>query len=199
VAASSVAAYGAPRGASVDEEARLRPRDWYGTCKQMAEQMARPYNEQHGMEIVSFRVCSSLGFGRLRRESLASGLTRERVNFMAYPELALRGEPVTMPPDDQIMDVLYAADAAHAWWLALAADRLEHYIFNLRAEQRPVGDMTRHLRTLLPDAAIEVSPAPVPFTQLMDNTRLVSELGFAPRYTLETGLEAYLDQARRAT
>ena len=197
VTASSVAAFGAPRGRPVVEDDELRPRDWYGACKQMTEQMARLYNEQHEMEIISLRICASLGHGRLSRSSLASGLTVERINFMAYPELALRGVAVTMPPDAQMMDVLAAADTAEACWAALRAERFEHHVFNLRAEQRPVGDMTRHLRTLLPHAEIAVSDAPVPFTQLMDNTRIVSELGFAPRFTLETALEDYLEQVRR--
>jgi UDP-glucose 4-epimerase len=199
IAASSVAVYGRGRAGTVSEDEPLTPRDWYGVCKQMAEQMARLYNEEHGMEIVSLRVCATLGYGRLRRDSLSTGLTRERVNFLAYPELALQGQPVTMPPDEQLMDVLAPADAAHAWWLALNADRLEQFVFNLRGERRPVGALTAHLRALLPDATIEVAPEPVPFTQLVDNARIVSELGFRPRYTLEQALEAYLNQARQAS
>jgi nucleoside-diphosphate-sugar epimerase len=197
VNASSVAVYGRGDGSLATEDEPPRPSEWYGSCKEMTEHMARLYNEQHGMEIVSFRISASLGYGRLARESVASGLLVDRANFMAYPELALRGHSVTMPPDDQVIDVIYAADTAEAWRLALDAERLQHFVFNLRSEQRPVGDMTRHMRELLPEATIETSDEPVPLGRLMDNARLVDELAFKPRYTLETGLEDYLDQVRR--
>jgi UDP-glucose 4-epimerase len=198
VQASSVAVYGGvQRDRPVAEDVELRPADWYGTCKQTAEQIAALYNAQHGMEVLSLRICASLGYGRLGRSSLASGLTFERVNFLAAPEVAFRGQPVTMPPDDQPFDVLYAADTAEAWCCALDAPRPEHSVFNLRAEQRRVGEMTAQLRRLLPEAEIAVSDAPVPFTTLVDNTRLVTELGFEPHWTLETALEDYVEQIRR--
>ncbi len=41
---------------------------------------------------------------------------------MVAPELALLGKPVVMPPDEQIADWLYVADAAEGILLAL-----EHY------------------------------------------------------------------------
>ena len=69
---------------------------------------------------------------------------------------------------------------------------------HLRAEQRPIGDYTAELRRLLPDARIEVGEAPVHVGQLMDNTRIREELGFEPRYTIETGLADYIERIRSA-
>jgi UDP-glucose 4-epimerase len=198
VQASSVGAYGAPRGRDLIEDDPLSPVEWYGSCKQMAEQTAARYSEQHGLEIVSFRLCACIGHGRVNRASSRAGVSSDPVNFLAYPELAYHGEPVTMPPDDQPLDVLYAADAAVAWWSALTGPMPAHTIFNLRGERRRVGDLTAHMRRLLPDAQIAVSDTPVPFAALVDNTRVVTELGFRPRYTLETGLEDYLARVERA-
>ena len=198
VNASSVAVFGhrpsIPGVAS--EEDPARPDDPYGTCKLWSESIAGHYNDTHGMEILSLRVCSSLGLGRVDRASLASGVMGIRTNFMAAPELAARGEPVTMPPDGQVSDFLYAADTAQAFWLALTRPRPEHAVFNLRAEQRPVGDFTRLLRGHFPNAEIAVADGSTGGLQLMDNTRLVRELGFEPGYTLETGLADYVERIR---
>ena len=79
-----------------------------------------------------------------------AGLTQERVNFQAAPELAVLGRPVTMPPDEQLFDFIYAADTADAFRCALEAEAPEHRVFNLRSEQRRAGEMTACLRGLLP-------------------------------------------------
>jgi nucleoside-diphosphate-sugar epimerase len=198
--ASSMAVYGRTESHPVTEDDPPTPREPYGVCKLWTEGVAEAYNRTHGMEIISLRVCASLGLGRLNRASLASGLMTpdDSPHFMAYPELAALGQPVTMPPDDEMTDFIYAADGAEAWWLALNVERPAHFVFNLCAGQRRIGDMTAHLRRLLPDAEIGVRPGPPRPTLLMDNTRLVTELGFEPRYTLESGLEDYLNRVRRA-
>src|SRR5207249_1508030 len=130
--ASSVAVFGhaAPPSGGAGEEDPARPDDLYGACKLWSEHVAGVYNATHGMEILSLRVCSSMGIGRLNRASLASGLMAHRDNFMAYPELAAMGQPVTTPPDDQVSDFLYAADTALAFWLALTRPRPPHSVFH---------------------------------------------------------------------
>jgi UDP-glucose 4-epimerase len=196
VNASSVAVFGFDRSDAppADEDAPTRPTDLYGSCKLWSEGLARVLNERGGMEILSLRICASYGIGRLGRASLQAGLTRERIAAMALPELAARGEAVTMPPDGKPFDFLYAPDTALAFWLALTRPRPAHDVFNLRAHQRPWGDVTRAVRRLLPDAEITVAdddPGELRLA-LMDNRRLVEELGFAPRWTLEAGLEDYV-------
>ena len=149
--ASSVAVYGFERAGlpPVDEDHGVGPTDLYGASKLWSEGLARVHNEQSGMEILSIRICSALGVGRLSRASLAAGLTTERITVMAYPEVAANGTPVTMPPDDQIFDFIYAPDVARAFSLALSAPRPEHSVFNLRAQQCPYGEVTRLLRELV--------------------------------------------------
>lgn len=197
--ASSMAVYGgAQRDRPVTEDDPLYPSGTYGVCKVWTEGIADVYNREHGMEIISLRICASLGLGRLGRSSLASGLMPpdENPHFMANAERAALGEPVMMPPDDEMMDFIYAADGAEVWWLALHAENPAHFVFNMRSEQRPVGDMTRILRRLLPDARIEVEPGPARKGLLLDNRRLVNELGFKARFTLETGLQDYIARVR---
>jgi UDP-glucose 4-epimerase len=193
VNASSVAVFGIPRGGSADEDAPIYPNRPYATCKAWSEQMSTTFNGW-GMEIVSLRPTSSMGVGRLGRATLAQGLTTENVNFMAAPEQAALGRPVTMPPDDQICDFVHARDTAEAFWCALDAPALPHHIYNLRAHQQPAGEITAAIRRVLPDAEITVSGEPRNVLQLMDNTRLVEELGFTPKYTVQAGVEQYINE-----
>lgn len=197
VNASSMAVYGAATGTELTEDDPARPTVLYGSCKLWTEQLAEIFRREHGLDILSLRVCATMGYGRLRRASNAAGLMHaEKPHFMAYPELAAQGMPVTMPPDDQLTEFLYATDAAEAWCLALAAPAPEHAVFNLTAGRCAVGDITRELRRLLPDAQISVADAPAAPGPLMSNNRLVQELGFRPAYTPETGLAEYLRQVR---
>lgn len=57
--------------------------------------------------------------------------------------------------------------------------------------------MTRILRKLLPEATINVSTdRPREGGLRLDNSQLVNELGFKPRFTLETALEDYIARVR---
>jgi len=192
--ASSVAVFGHGSILSrpVTEDDPTHPDDLYGTCKVWGEFVADYYNREHGMEILSLRITASFGFGRVNRASLASGVMGVRTNFLAAPELLSLGRPVTMPPDEQLFDLLYAADTGLAFWLALSRPRPPHSVFNLRGEPCRVGDLTALLRGAFPDGEITVSDSPPEMLQLMDNTRLVEELGFEVRFGLEAALDDYL-------
>ena len=200
VNASSMAVYGPHEATSLREDEPKRPDSLYGACKLWSEHLADVYNGEYGMEIISLRPCSVFGLGRAWRGSFASGLVhvRDLPHYMALAELAVRGEPITMPPGAQLADWCYAADAAEGRWLALTAEDPPHREFNMRAEQRPIGDYTAELRRLLPEARIEISEHPAPVGQLMDNTRIREELGFEPKYTIESGPADYLERVRSA-
>ncbi len=200
VNASSLAVYGPHEERSLTEDDAKRPDSLYGACKLWSEHLADTYNDQYGMDIVSLRPCSVFGLGRAWRGSFASGVVAvsDLPHYMALTEVAVRGESITMPPGDQLADWCYAADAAEAWWLALTVEDPPHRAYNMRAEQRPIGDYTAQLRRLLPEARIEVSEEPVYVGQLMDNTLIREELGFEPKYSIETGLEDYVERIRSA-
>ena len=181
-------------------EDEARPSSFYAATKVWTEQLAHMYNTQHGMEILSLRVAATMGRGRLSKGSYTTGLMAAQTpHFMAFPELAALGYPVTMPPDDQPMEFSYAPDTAEAFWCALTAQRPSHEVFSLTSGRRRVGDMTKKMRELLPHAQIDVSENALFAGPLMNNKRLVQELGFEPQYTLERALEAYVDEVQRAS
>ena len=200
VNASSVAVFGRdlPAGKPPSTEShRTAPADLYGACKLWSEHLADFYNQNPELDILSLRVAPTLGLGRLRRASLRAGLTRERRNYMAAPEIIALGEPVTIPPDDQVADFLYVVDAAEAFWRALTEPRPAHSVFNLGGEHRPLGDFTRILRELMPEGEMEVATGNARFVQLMNTGRLANELRFQRRYTLEQALAEYVEQVER--
>jgi nucleoside-diphosphate-sugar epimerase len=65
-------------------------------------------------------------------------------------------------------------------------------VFNLSGGRCRVGEITEHLRALLPDARISVSDVPLEAGPLLNTERLASELGFVPRYPVERGVAAYV-------
>jgi nucleoside-diphosphate-sugar epimerase len=119
----------------------------------------------------------------------------KKPNYRANAELAAMGEAVAMPPDHEIDDFIHAADAAQAFWLAATAEKPRSAIYNVAGEHRPIGDYTRILRGLLPDAQISVAPQARNPT-LLDSTRIRSELGFQTSCPLEIGLPAYVNEVQ---
>lgn len=200
VYASSVAVYGhnPPNWDDVTEADAPTPNSLYGACKLWGEHIAEVYTSRYGLDVVSLRPCSVFGLGRGQRGSYASGLTPipEQPHFMVLPERAALGEPVEMPPDEVPVDWLYAADAAEAWHQALVVQNPKHRVFNLRSERRQMGEMTGVLRDLLPEAEITVGTEIPRSLYLMNNQRLVEDLGFQAQWTMETGMADYLNRVR---
>ena len=193
VYASSAAVYGhreALGDEEHDEDITPEPSSLYGAAKLFNEHLADTYFKQYGLDTIGLRPTSVFGLGRGQR------VTSPRQHFMVQPELAAVGRKAVMPPDDQIVDWMYVADAAAAWHCALTAKDPPHRVFNMASERRPVGDCTRYVRAALPDSEIEVAAEPFGALRLVSNRRLREELGFTPRFTLETGYADYLNTVR---
>lgn len=190
-------------GEAITEDEPLRPSGGlYGACKVWTEHVADNYNQRYGMEIISLRLQSAYGIGRVdRAKTWTGGLLNtsgwKQPNYRANAELAVLGHPVVMPPDEQMDDFLHAFDTAQAVWLAATRPMPRHAEFNVSNEHRPIGDYTRILRELLPDADITVSDQVRTSLTLLDNSRIREELGFAPQYTLEKGLAEYVADVRQ--
>src|SRR5579875_768001 len=205
VYASSVAVYGRAsfRGKKItdelDEDDPPAPTTFYGMCKLYAENLAALYSRRFGLETVGLRPTSVFGWGRWVRGSYASGLTPvpDNPHYMVLPELAALGRPVAMPPDNTESDWIYAADAAEAWYCAMNTPKPRRPVYNMAAEMRRMAEVTDHLRKLLPDAHITVSEQPVPTVPKMNYENLRKDLGFQPRYTMETGMIHYLNLVRQ--
>ena len=180
----------------------------YGACKLMHEMLAHVYWEKYGLDVICMRPTGTFGLGKSRDASDAPDYSGEPVSpsasgapeleVVARLEMAALGEPVMLPPDEQYLDWMFAADAAEAWYLALTVEDPPHRVYNMNSETRPMGEITAYMRRLVPDAKITISPEPLERLPLMSNERLRKELGFNPRYTVEEGLRETLSAARVA-
>lgn len=197
---SSVAAYGKQDVGILTEELVVNPSDPYGACKAWAEALGRHYEQQLDLDVVSLRFGSTYGHGRGWRGSYSSGMldVQPKVHYMARVDDAVRGHAIELPRDDALADWTYAADAARAAWLALTKPSLSYSLYNVAAERGPVGEFTRVLRKLLPEADIRTSETEMPGNAHapMCNARLVKDLGFAPAYSLERGVADYIERVR---
>lgn len=163
----------------------------YGACKLFNEHLAEQYARLYGLDPIGLRFTAVFGPGRAERPGLAH-------DHNVLPELAARGCPVVMPPDDQLSDWMYVADAVEVIRLVYRAAALRDRVFNVASECRHVGEITHFLRSLLPEADISVSESPHVMTSLLRTDRLRNELGFEPRYTTEEGLTEYVEAVRRS-
>ena len=201
VYASSVAVHGYSTytNEEEDEDTPARPDSLYGACKLWYEHIADVYHRWYGLDVIGLRptMCFGLLTGQHGSRAMGMNVTPETPSFMALIERAALGQSVVMPPDDLETDWMYAADAAEAWYLALTVKDPVHRVFNMRSERRRMGDVTAHLRKILPDSEIGVGTEPPPFLfHLMNNARLRNELGFVPKFTMETGLTHFLNNIR---
>ena len=61
-----------------------------------------------------------------------------------------------------------------------------------------MADVTDHLQKLLPDARITTSERRVQTTPNMNTTNLRKDLGFEPRYSMESGMTDYPNTVRKS-
>jgi nucleoside-diphosphate-sugar epimerase len=191
---SSVAVYpmrSTLTGPELSEDDPPAPDSVYGACKLFNEHIASYYAQAYGLDPVGIRPTSVFGMGRGQRRGAESD------HFMVLPELALLGKPVVMPPDEQVSDWMYVLDAAEVFRRAYRATNLKHRVFNMSGRCRRTGEITAYLREILPGAKVSVSEKPFAMTSLVKTDRLRTELDFTPKYTVEEGILAYLNDVRK--
>lgn len=191
---SSVAVFPMRRtlgGPELSEDDPPAPDSVYGACKLFNEHIASYYASAYGLDPIGIRPTSVFGEGRGHRRGADSD------HFMVLPELAMLGNAVTMPPNDQVSDWMYCRDAAEVFLRAYRAHNLKHRVFNMSGAPRPTGEITAYLREILPQANISVSDKPFTMTSLVNTDRLRDELNFTPKYTVEEGILAYLNDVRK--
>lgn len=178
--------------ADFNEDVMPRPATLYGACKLFNELEAEIYWNTYGLDVIGLRPFSVIGPGRVLRVS-----RHDLRNFWAdAPGLAALGNPVIMPPNEQVVVWIYVVDAAQALYRAMTVENPVHRIFNMHSGRLLIGECTTQLRKLLPDAQITIDTEPAEALQLTSNERLRTELGFQPQYTIKRALEEYLQMVR---
>jgi UDP-glucose 4-epimerase len=200
VVVSSGAVYGPrPDLRPIVEDDAKDPQGVYAITKWMADALGRRYAAVHGMDLAVVRLASP--FGPFERDTGSRPLLSPAWH---WTRAALAGEPIVVPGAPVARDMIHVDDIAGGIAAVLLADRLPHDTYHVgwgrAATPREALDA---LAALVPGLRVEYRPAtpalwPVTVRGPLAVERLRTDLGWAPRYDLSSGLAAYLDWLRRA-
>ena len=186
VYASSSSVYGDAATIPMTEESRLQPLSPYGVTKLAAEQLCYLYYVNHGVPTVSLRYFTVFGPGQ-----------RPDMGFHRFLKAAHTGQPITLYGDgEQTRDFTFVQDAVAA--TRAAGDRgRPGAVYNIGGGGRI---SIREVLALIESLAgrplvIERGPAQKGDMRdtFADTSRAREDLGFAPAWSVESGLAAESD------
>ncbi len=196
VFASSSSVYGAAAKAPFREEDNTdQPVSYYGATKKANEVLAYSYAHSHGLMLTGLRFFTV--YGPWGRPDMAPTL---------FSRAICAGEPVRLFNHGRnLRDFTYVDDIVDGVVKVLlyppaTPPRPPYRIFNL-GHHRPVETLlfVRMLEQLLGRTAITELLPPQPgdmFETCADLTRIQTEIGYAPKVPLETGLARFVDWFR---
>ena len=189
--------HGHPDFVPLDESLPPNPADLYGVTKVCSETLGNYYRKRYGVEFVALRYPSIYGPGKLARHGVLA-------LYGKIIEDAMAGREVSIPRGgDQRNDVVYVGDVAHSVVLALDAEGLTQWTFNIGTGRGvTLRDFADVLKRIFPEAKIDVGPG-LDFRDgykqsycVFDIGKARDQLGYEPRYFLESGIEAYIESIR---
>jgi CDP-glucose 4,6-dehydratase len=187
VVASSDKAYGDAPALPYTEEMPVNGRHPYDVSKSCTDLLALTYAHTYHLPVIVARCGNIYGGGDLNWSRIVPGTIRS----------VLRNERPVIRSDGQfIRDYIYVRDVVDAY-LALgnhvSKDRGAGEAFNFSPESRvTVLEITREIQRLMqrPDLEpiiLNQAEAEIP-NQYLDSRKAERELGWSPRYSLESGL-----------
>ena len=187
-----------PQFVPVREEHPQRPADLYGVIKVCCETVGNYYREKYGVEFVALRFSTIYGPGKEARHGAYSF-------YGQLIEKVMAGEEVVIPEGgDQLNDTVYAGDVARSILLALKAERLGQWVFNIGTGKGTTPrDFGAVLKRIYPTAKIEIGPGLSMLGRAKRNYCIFDvgaagiHLGYLPRYDVEKGIRDYIETVRR--
>ncbi len=184
-----------------EEEVKIQE-TLYPMTKWAADMLARRFAEGHGLDFAVARLASP--FGPLERDTGS----RPLLSPIAYwATAAVKGEPVVVTGDATARrDAVYVADVASGIAAILLADRLPHDAYNVGwGRSISAEESVAALGRLVSGLKVEWRPAePSPWHSAANVLRgplrcdrLRQDLGWQPRYDIDSGLAEYVAWLRR--
>lgn len=184
VLASSVAVYGADdmRQGPLPEDAVHRPTTLYGHTKSLAEAVLRRYVREHHVDATALRFPMLYGHGRS-----ATGGPGLLSDLLVAPS---RGEAVSVPYGDTVLNWLHVTDAARACILATTSAAALRPAYNVVGDRRSIREAAAIVGDLIRDTRVEVSGGRWEAAQAMnlDGTAAAQDLRYESEISLEEGL-----------
>jgi nucleoside-diphosphate-sugar epimerase len=191
---STGAVYGEVSGTIAEDAAPVSPSDLYGATKAACEFLGRQYARTFGFDFRISRIYFCYGPGKLPSRFI-------RLYRLAFGALeGLTGLEMDRGAD-QKLDFAHVEDAARGTALLYLADNPPHATYNIATgTATPVSRIAAIARRCSAfDVPVTLGPGVLmKRCEALDITRARAELGFEPRYDVETGIRHYADwmQAR---
>jgi nucleoside-diphosphate-sugar epimerase len=174
VYASSIAVYGAQQTFGerpLTEEDLPAPINVYGMTKAANDFAAGKYIDQYGLDIRGVRICTVFGHGR------TTGMTGMIGGLLV--SLPAVGKSVELPfHPDEASAMIHAEDAAEIFVRVALSSDLNHHIYISGGHLTTVEDMANIVRSFIPDAKIATGDRVVPHVYLVDNSRMLADVGY---------------------
>lgn len=169
------------------EDSPPDPVSLYDATKLMGETLCATYRKTYGVEACSIRTGFVYGMG--------SGIGQY------FVPAVLAGEAVSEDAGiDHPCDFTYVVDLASGILRAAEAARLPHPVYNVTTGTlRTRGEFASIVRRELPQAAISQGPGRNPKLHIRgacDISRAAADLGYRPRFMLETGIRDWIARVR---
>ena len=174
VYASSIAVYGVQEtfgDRPINETDLSDPVNVYGMTKAANDFAAGRYRERYDMDIRGVRICTVFGHGRVTgMTGMIGGL------MMSLPAI---GKPVTMQFDpNEASPMIHAEDAAEIFVQVSLSNNLQHPIYISGGHLATIQDIANIVKEYVPEAQITTGDRPVPHVYLVDNSRMLSDIGY---------------------
>jgi dTDP-glucose 4,6-dehydratase len=198
VAVSSGSVYGRRKVlAPISEDDAKDPQALYPMTKWAGDMLARRFAEVHGLDLAVARLASP--FGPFERDTGSRPLLSPMASWTAS---AITGERIVVTGDARYArDVVYVADVASGIAAILLAGRLPHDAYNVGwGHGTSAEEALAALARIVPELEVEWRPdLPSPWEGPgtvargpLRCDRLRQDLGWRPRYDLDSGLAEYV-------
>jgi len=195
VVVSSGSVYGARADRDpVTEDAVPQPQGVYPITKWAAEALARRHAAINALNLAVVRLASP--FGAFERDTGSRPLL-SAINDWA--RAVLRGETLRIGgPATELRDPIYLDDVASGIATVLLAERLPHDVYNVGwGRGATTEDTLSAIARAVPGVKIERVPDepsrwPALTRGVLSADRLCRDLGWTPRYDLDSGVAAYI-------
>ena len=174
VYASSIAVYGVQETFGqrpITEDDLSDPINVYGMTKAVNDFAARRYADLYGLDLRGIRICTVFSHGRVTgMTGMIGGL------LVSLPAI---GQPINLPfHENEPSPMIHADDAAELFVRAALAETLRHPVYISGGHLATIGEMADAVRSIIPDAQITTGDRTVPHVYLVDNSRMLADLGY---------------------